>query len=87
MVLRLVLALFFVELGAASTSVRETGWIRAEDGVRISYTSEGQGQPAIVFIHGWTLDHTHWRFQIQEAEDSNTSSGLKPRFCALGEET
>ena len=70
MVLRFALALFPLGLGTASAGERETGWIHAEDGVRISYTSEGHGELAIVFIHGWTLDHTHWRFQIQEFRKS-----------------
>ena len=70
MVLRFALALFPLGLGTALAGERETGWINAEDGVRISYTSEGHGETAIVFIHGWTLDHTHWRFQIKEFSKS-----------------
>ncbi|MHC4697180.1 MAG: alpha/beta fold hydrolase [Planctomycetota bacterium] len=64
--MRLALALFSIGFGAASIDGREIGRIHAEDGVRISYTSEGHGEPAIVFIHGWTCDHTHWRFQVPE---------------------
>ena len=70
MILRLTLALFSIGLGTASAGERETGWIHAEDGVRISYTSEGHGELAIVFIHGWTCDHTHWRFQVPEFRKS-----------------
>ncbi len=70
MVLRFALALFSLGLGTSSAGERETGWVHAEDGVRIFYTSEGHGEPAIVFIHGWTLDHTHWRLQIEEFRKS-----------------
>ncbi len=70
MVIRLALALFFAGFDTASTGGPEMGTIDAEDGVRISYTSEGQGQPTIVFIHGWTCDHTHWRFQVPEFRKS-----------------
>ncbi len=71
MVIRLALALFFAGSGTASTGGPEMGTIDAEDGVRISYTSEGQGEPTIVFIHGWTCDHTHWRFQVPEFRKSS----------------
>ena len=66
MVLRLALTLFTIGFGTATTDGLEIRTIDAEDGVRISYTSEGHGEPAIVFIHGWTCDHTHWRFQVPE---------------------
>ncbi|MHC4698766.1 MAG: alpha/beta fold hydrolase [Planctomycetota bacterium] len=68
--MRLALALFSVGFGTASIDGLEIGGIHAEDGVRISYTSEGHGEPAIVFIHGWTCDHTHWRFQVPEFRKS-----------------
>ena len=70
MIMRLALALFSIGFGTASIDGLEAGRIHAEDGVRISYTSEGHGKPAIVFIHGWTFDHTHWRFQIPEFRKS-----------------
>jgi len=68
--MRLTLALLSIGFGAAATDGPEDGTIRAEDGVRISYTSEGRGEPAIVFLHGWTCDRTHWRFQIPEFRKS-----------------
>ena len=70
MVMRLALVLFSIGSGTASIDGLEIARIHAEDGVRISYTSEGHGEPAIVFIHGWTCDHTHWRFQVPEFRTS-----------------
>ena len=70
MVMRLALALFSIGFGTASIDEPGSGRIRAADGVRISYTSEGRGEPAIVFIHGWTCDKTHWRFQVPEFRQS-----------------
>ncbi len=35
------------------------------DGHRIHYTSHGSGSKAIVFIHGWTCDHTFWRLDLK----------------------
>jgi pimeloyl-ACP methyl ester carboxylesterase len=30
------------------------------DGVRVHYRSYGEGQRAVVLVHGWTCDHTFW---------------------------
>jgi len=70
MITQLTVTLLTIGFGTSSTDGPEIGRIQAEDGVGISYTSEGQGEPAIVFIHGWTCDHTHWRFQIPEMRKS-----------------
>lgn len=34
------------------------------DGVKLAYVDEGIGDPALLFIHGWSSDHTFWRDQI-----------------------
>ncbi len=39
------------------------GTVRAADGVNIVYDVRGQGDIALVFIHGWCCDRTHWRDQ------------------------
>lgn len=70
MILRIALALFSLGQGTTSIDGPQTGTIHAEDGVRIAYTSEGQGDPAIIFVHGWTCDQTHWRFQVAEFRKS-----------------
>ena len=70
MVMRLALALFSIGFGTAAKDGPEIGNIQAVDGVRISYSSEGHGEPAVVFIHGWTCDRTHWRFQVPEFSKS-----------------
>ncbi len=70
MIMRLALALFSMVVGTALANGLETGKIQAEDGVNIFYTSVGHGEPAIVFVHGWTCDHTHWRMQIPEFRKS-----------------
>jgi pimeloyl-ACP methyl ester carboxylesterase len=35
------------------------------DGVEISYRVEGAGEPALVFVHGWACDRSHWDAQIE----------------------
>jgi pimeloyl-ACP methyl ester carboxylesterase len=39
--------------------------IASSDGVPIRYHSEGRGEPALVFIHGWACDRSHWAEQVE----------------------
>jgi pimeloyl-ACP methyl ester carboxylesterase len=36
----------------------------APDGVHVQYRVYGQGEPAVVFIHGWSCDSNYWREQV-----------------------
>ncbi len=36
----------------------------APDGVAISYTDQGSGEPALVFVHGWSCDKGYWKNQV-----------------------
>ena len=36
----------------------------APDGVHVQYRVYGSGEPALVFIHGWSCDSNYWREQI-----------------------
>jgi pimeloyl-ACP methyl ester carboxylesterase len=38
----------------------------APDGVHVQYRVYGSGEPALVFIHGWSGDSNYWREQIAE---------------------
>lgn len=35
------------------------------DGVRIAYEVTGEGEPTLVFVHGWSCDRSYWQAQIQ----------------------
>ena len=35
------------------------------DGLLIHYEVEGEGMPALVFIHGWSCDHSYWQKQME----------------------
>jgi pimeloyl-ACP methyl ester carboxylesterase len=35
------------------------------DGVELFYEMHGSGDPPIVFVHGWTCDHTHFASQAE----------------------
>ena len=34
--------------------------------INVAYTNHGQGARAVVFIHGWTCDHTFWARSVPE---------------------
>ena len=36
----------------------------APDGVHVQYRVYGNGEPALVFIHGWSCDSNYWREQL-----------------------
>jgi pimeloyl-ACP methyl ester carboxylesterase len=36
----------------------------APDGVHVQYRVYGSGEPALVFIHGWSCDSNYWRDQL-----------------------
>lgn len=40
------------------------GMAESADGVAIAFEVTGQGEPTLVFIHGWSCDARYWRAQI-----------------------
>lgn len=38
----------------------------SKDGTPISYEVFGEGEPALIFVHGWSCDSRYWRFQIPQ---------------------
>jgi len=40
--------------------------VTSRDGVPIRFSTQGAGEPALVFVHGWTCDRTFWRQQVDE---------------------
>lgn len=57
------LALIF--LNKSLKEVALMNFVDSFDGVRIVYTSHGDGLPALIFIHGGLADRTHWSNQIE----------------------
>ena len=37
---------------------------RSDDGVKIAYQLQGNGDVALVFVHGWSCDATYWKYQV-----------------------
>jgi pimeloyl-ACP methyl ester carboxylesterase len=42
------------------------------DGVHVQYHVYGSGEPALVFIHGWSCDSNYWREQVPEFKKKYT---------------
>ena len=36
----------------------------SSDGIHVAYEADGQGSPALVFVHGWACDRSYWRNQL-----------------------
>jgi pimeloyl-ACP methyl ester carboxylesterase len=49
-----------------------TATVKSADGVAIEYEVRGAGPVALVFIHGWICDRTHWRHQVDAFADGHT---------------
>ena len=45
-------------------AVVETGTAISADGLPIYYTVQGEGEPALVFVHGWCCDGGYWSEQL-----------------------
>ncbi len=56
-------AAFTVGVCAAAPEERTA---KSPDGVEISYRVEGAGEPALVFVHGWACDRSHWDAQVKD---------------------
>ena len=75
MIIPLVLVLCFIygcQKGEESASVVEKdaeptitiSSVISSDGVSIAYEVRGEGEPALVFIHGWCCDRSYWSEQL-----------------------
>jgi pimeloyl-ACP methyl ester carboxylesterase len=44
---------------------------KSSDGLEIRYESAGSGEPALVFVHGWSCDRSYWRAQVDHFAKSH----------------
>jgi pimeloyl-ACP methyl ester carboxylesterase len=44
---------------------KQTAYATSRDGIRIAYEAQGEGSPALVFIHGWSCDRSYWAGQLK----------------------
>jgi pimeloyl-ACP methyl ester carboxylesterase len=43
----------------------DSGTVRSKDGVAVHYVAQGQGEPALVFVHGFGIDGSYWRHPME----------------------
>lgn len=65
--MRFLAALVLCLLGVPAAGA---GQVVSADGVEISFEVAGEGDPVLVFVHGWSCDRSYWREQFDRfAED------------------
>ena len=57
-------ALLAAALGPFGAADAKNGTVNSPDGIPLSYTVQGKGKPAIVFVHCWCCDKSYWKDQI-----------------------
>jgi pimeloyl-ACP methyl ester carboxylesterase len=60
---RIILSTALAFLSTLATS--QTSSVLSKDKVKIAYDVQGQGEPALVFIHGWSCDRSYWSAQVK----------------------
>lgn len=65
LIVRFSVVCMTIILTACSNPPEEAKSVNSSDGVEISHTDDGNGSPALVFVHGWSCDKTYWREQVQ----------------------
>jgi pimeloyl-ACP methyl ester carboxylesterase len=55
----------------AATADRIVASVKSPDGLEIRYEVIGRGQPALVFVHGWSCDRSYWRAQLDHFASSH----------------
>ena len=56
--------LLVVAWAARADDVRWPQVVESADGIPIAFEVTGSGEPALVFIHGWSCDGRYWRGQV-----------------------
>ncbi|MHC4530965.1 MAG: alpha/beta fold hydrolase [Planctomycetota bacterium] len=60
---KLLIFLVVLALVLAGCSGEDENQVRSFDGVKISYDVQGEGQPVLVFVHGWSCSKEYWKQQ------------------------
>ncbi len=64
----LLLSLMIILHGCSSRTAEQA---ISSDGVKINYSVQGQGEPALVLVHGWCCDKDVWKYQVSYFEKSH----------------
>lgn len=58
------MSLLSLVLLSAVSAAAHAGIARSADAVPIHYETQGRGEPALVFVHGWAIDGRYWDGQV-----------------------
>jgi pimeloyl-ACP methyl ester carboxylesterase len=61
---KLLIVLVLLALVLAGCSGEDQNQVRSFDGVKISYDVQGEGEPVLVFVHGWSCSKEYWKEQV-----------------------
>jgi len=64
------------EKWARDSEESKMGEVTSADGVSIHFQVRGQGEPSLVFIHGWSMDSSYWDKQLTYFEGKHTVVAL-----------
>ncbi|MFC2084954.1 alpha/beta fold hydrolase [Bacteroidota bacterium] len=60
-----LLVVIFLLITSCQNSQEKITSVKSADGVNISLTDNGTGEPALIFVHGWCCDKTYWDKQVK----------------------
>jgi pimeloyl-ACP methyl ester carboxylesterase len=60
----LLLITFSLSFSLCGCAREGKGKVLSWDNVAIRYDVQGEGKPALVFVHGWSCDRSYWRLQV-----------------------
>lgn len=43
----------------------QTSFATSPDSIQIAYEVHGAGDPALIFVHGWSCDRSYWQGQLE----------------------
>ena len=43
----------------------QSSFVNSPDGIRIAYEVRGEGNPTLLFVHGWSCDRNYWKGQLE----------------------
>lgn len=68
----LLAALTCVAFGANAFPAEKQFTVLSQDSIPLSYTVQGSGEPALVFVHCWCCDKSYWKNQVPYFEKKYT---------------
>ncbi len=59
-----LLSVLLLVASCAAAPLSGPGETTSFDGLSLAYEARGEGEPALVFVHGWCCDSSFWRDQV-----------------------